>query len=78
MLLRPGRYNWPLTPGHRGIDEGLEIKLEGWIEGTDESSRRSSRKPIYVKKKEKKRENTDVERKTDAVRQRWMKCRFQP
>lgn len=60
MFQRTRRYNRPLTPGYRGIDEGFEVKLEGWTEGTDESSR----KPIYEKKKKKKSENTDVERKT--------------
>lgn len=44
LFVRPKRYKWLLTPGLRGTDEGLETKLGGWIEVTDESFRRSSKK----------------------------------
>lgn len=46
------------------------------MEGTDNSSRGSSRKPIYVKTEGE--GNTDVQRNTDVLRQRWTKCRFKP
>lgn len=59
MCIIPRRYNWPLTPGHRGIDEGLEIKLEGCIQWTDESSEEALGNQSVWRKEER----TDVERK---------------
>lgn len=50
-LFRTRRYNWPLTPGHWGMEEGFEVKLKELVEGTHETrSRRNSGKTIYGKK----------------------------
>lgn len=33
MYHEPWRPNWPLTPGRRGLDEGLVTRLEGGMDG---------------------------------------------
>lgn len=43
MYHKPWRLNWPLTPGRRGLDEGLATRPQGWMEGTDEKLREKLR-----------------------------------
>lgn len=65
-FLRPRRNNWSLTPGHLGIDEGLGIKTDRQM-GVANRCRLLKK----LKESEKKRGNTDVEKKTLRGRGGW-------